>query len=119
MQDILLKHIVTHLLELCKQELNLTELPKIQLISDKSAINGTSFGQFVDDKIQVITLNRHPIDIARTLAHELVHWKQKVAGYEMDGSDGSEVENQANSVAGIIMRKFGKMYPDYFIKSVP
>jgi hypothetical protein len=55
----------------------------------------------------------------RTLAHELVHWKQRESGLELDGSDGSETEDQANAVAGVIMRKFGKMYPEYFVNSLP
>jgi hypothetical protein len=38
---------------------------------------------------------------------------------EMSGEDGSEAENQANSIAGIIMRRFGERYPDYFINSLP
>jgi hypothetical protein len=37
----------------------------------------------------------------------------------MDGSDGSDTENQANAVAGIIMRKFGQRYPQYFVDILP
>lgn len=112
-------HMVTHLLQLCKQELELDELPPINFVEDETVGGGTSFGEFTDDGIDVVTVGRHPVDIMRTLAHELVHWKQRVDGLELDGSDGSETENQANSIAGIIMRKFGHMYPEYFLKSVP
>ena len=54
------------------------------------------------------------MDVLRTLAHELVHWKQCQMGEELDGADGSDAENQANAVAGIIMRRFGKSYPHLF-----
>ena len=62
---------------------------------------------------------RHLVDISRTLAHELVHWKQRIEGQELDGSDGSETENQANAIAGIIMRRFGQRYPEYFLEALP
>lgn len=120
LNEIMQQHMLTHLLELCKHELELNELPKINLIDDQdTAPHGTSFGEFSDDTIHVVAKGRHPMDVMRTLAHELVHWKQRTENMDLDGSDGSEVENQANALAGIIMRKFGQKYPDYFTQSLP
>jgi len=114
------EHMLTHLIKLCKQELILDDLPEIKILDDETAVGkGTSFGEFKDDRIEVVSTGRHPIDVMRTLAHELVHWKQRSVGQELDGSDGSETENQANALAGVIMRKFGKMYPEYFVNSLP
>ena len=113
---------VTHLLRLCKAELELDRLPEIIFISDVPSLaykDTHSFGEFDGAAIRVITTNRHPVDVLRTLSHELVHWKQQENGNELDGSDGSDIENQANSIAGIIMRKFSHKYPDYFINSLP
>lgn len=111
---------ITHLLELCKNELELNDLPEIILLDDKPTTGGgTSFGQFTDKGIEVVTQGRHPMDVMRTVAHELVHWKQRVEGHALDGSDGSETENQANAIAGIIMRRFAKRYPQYFIDVLP
>lgn len=118
LKEVMLEHMVTHLLELCKQELQLSELPDIQLLDQPTVGSGTSFGEF-DGSILVATQGRHPMDVMRTLAHELVHWKQQTSGEEMDGSDGSETENDANAIAGKILRKFGKMYPEYFLNSFP
>jgi hypothetical protein len=113
-------HMVTHLLSLCKSELNIQDLPPIELIDTDHTVGGsTSFGLFDGEKIQVITLGRHQMDIMRTLAHELVHWKQQQEGMELNGEDGSEIENQANAIAAVIMRKFGKKYPHYFVSSLP
>lgn len=113
--EILLETMVTHLIKMCKQELELQEIPKIELISNKAAVGGgASFGEFTDNGIQVITANRHPVDVMRTIAHELVHYKQRLDGQQMDGSDGSKIENEANAIAGIIMRRFGKTYPECF-----
>lgn len=121
-QDVILEPMISQLLKLCKQELEIEELPDIQLINDIPSLNSgdkMSFGEFNGHSIKVITLNRHPLDVCRTLSHELVHWKQQKEGYDMDGSDGSDTENQANSIAGIIMRKFGEKYPECFVNSLP
>lgn len=102
------------LLSLCSIELGLSELPDIELLTNQSTITGSpSFGVF-DGSIKVVSKDRHPVDVMRTVAHELVHWKQRTLGHKMDGSDGSDTENQANAVAGEIMRKFGKMYPHFY-----
>lgn len=120
LREVLQEHMITHLLQLCKRELELEDLPEIFLLdTEPTTGSGTSFGQFTDDGIEVVTMGRHPMDVMRTLAHELVHWKQRVENMPMDGSDGSDTENQANAVAGVILRRFGKQYPEYFINSLP
>ena len=107
------------LLTLVKQELTLDQIPDIELLGNEEATGGgTSFGQFMNDRIEVVTANRHPVDVMRTLAHELVHWKQRVSGMELNGEDGSETENQANAVAGQILRKFGRLYPEYYMNLI-
>lgn len=111
------QHMITQLLQLCKQELQLSELPPIRLVDDPTVGGNSSFGVF-DGTIKVVSKNRHPIDVMRTLAHELIHWKQRTAGETMDGSDGSETENNANALAGSIMRKFGRMHPEYFLETL-
>ena len=119
-KETILQPMVSHLVLLCKRELELQDVPPIELIDHEDATGqGTSFGEFMNDRIKVVTKDRHPMDVMRTLAHELVHWKQRIDGMELDGSDGSDTENQANALAGIIMRKFGQMYPEYFINTLP
>ena len=81
-----------------------------------------TFGRFENEKV-LITIglaNRHPLDILRTLAHELVHFKQSQLNQLDDhsGETGSHEENQAHAVAGVIMRNFNKKYPHY-LKSKP
>jgi hypothetical protein len=111
-------HMVTHLLQLCKSELDIDDLPEIEFINDSTVGTGTSFGLFDGETVYVVTKDRHPMDVMRTLAHEIVHWKQQISGQELDGSDGSGIENEANAVAAVIMRKFGKMYPHYFVDTL-
>ena len=104
-------------LPLAMRDLGLTMLPKIvPELRIESTDGQASFGRFVDGEmtIQLAMANRHPVDILRTLAHELVHYKQKTLGKikHDSGETGSPEENQANTIAGIIMRHFNKKYPD-------
>jgi len=73
----------------------------------------SSFGIFnpENDKIWLYVANRNMADILRTLAHELVHRKQAEDGRLdiMSGETGSEIENEANAQAGILLRNFGKL----------
>ena len=115
--DVTLSSIIKDGINMCRNELLLDNMPTIEFIDNKSSIphgKKNSFGMFDGNTIWVITKNRHPLDIIRTLAHELVHWKQQELNLPMDGNDGSEAENDANAVAGVILRRFGEKYPDYF-----
>ena len=77
-----------------------------------------SFGYFSpnDNKIWVYCANRNMADILRTLAHELVHRKQDEDGrisYE-SGKTGSDIENEANAMAGVLLRDFGKQHEEIY-----
>lgn len=94
-----------------KDELGLSSLPKVIVIDDPQfSIDNKTFGCFNlgNDEIKVQVAQRHPLDVYRTLAHELVHYHQKQSGKEMSGEDGSECENEANSLAGVLLRKYTK-----------
>ena len=114
LNEVLLEGMLNNFFEMCKQELEIDKLPPIEFVSHEPTVEGSSFGVFTDGGLRVVTMNRHPMDVMRTLAHELTHWKQRNEGQEMDGNDGSDTENQANAVAGIIMRRFGKAHPECF-----
>jgi cytidyltransferase-like protein len=72
-----------------------------------------SFGYFDPNnkKIWVYVKNRNMADILRTLAHELVHRKQEEDGRldSTSGQTGSPIEDEANSMAGVLLRNFGKI----------
>ena len=97
----------------CKDKLELPNIPTITLVD---RIGGKTFGQYdtVKKDIAVQLADRHIVDVLRTLAHELVHHKQRHLHSNLDGSDGSDHENQANALAGKLMRQFGKRYPKLY-----
>jgi hypothetical protein len=66
------------------------------------------------DKIVISIVNRHPIDILRTVAHEYIHHRQQSEGKRLNGNAGSLSENEANAKAGEILRKYGKLHPELF-----
>ena len=106
----------------CCDLLGIKTVPKIKLRKDSawSQRNG-SFGRFNHDDgvIELALANRHPVDVMRTLAHELVHHRQGEVDKNLPadaGKTGSRYENEANAVAGQIMRSVAKNYPEVFGK---
>jgi Zn-dependent peptidase ImmA (M78 family) len=67
-------------------------------------------------EITVYVKNRNLADILRTLGHELVHHRQNELGMldMTSGETGSEIENQANATAGVMMRDFGKRHEQIY-----
>ena len=108
--------IVKEFLILCKTELELDQLPKIIWLTQPS--NFKSFGSFNpnDGSIRLVIVNRQILDSLRTLAHEIVHYRQWTRDELQpdSGETGSEQENEANSLAAVIMRKFGRSHPELF-----
>jgi len=105
-------------LPLAMKELGLTKLPSIELEMRVSDPKQPTFGKF-DNKKATIYLgvkNRHPLDVLRTLAHELAHFKQWLEQElgPKSGKTGSPEENDAHVKAGVIMRHFDKAFPHYF-----
>ena len=80
--------------------------------------NTGSFGQFDPDAnvLHLATSGRHVLDILRTMAHELTHCRQNEQYTLPDdaGETGSAYEDQANAMAGRIMRHWADKHPAMF-----
>jgi len=116
-KDANLMDMMPFFLPLACKELKLDHVPKIKLLKNIEDEEQPTFGKFVDDEntIYLALENRHPVDILRTLAHEMTHYKQGTE-HELaagSGRTGSPEENEANTVAGIIMRNFNKAHPEF------
>lgn len=111
--------IIKNFANFTKARLGIPKLPKIKIKRDAaySADNHT-FGHYdPDEDIIILQIsNRQILDILRTLAHELVHSKQRQNNeLESDsGETGSEHENEANALAGEIMRDFAQANSELF-----
>jgi hypothetical protein len=97
------------------KNLELQNLPSSLTLSynNDKAKEMRSFGYFDPNtkKIWVYVKNRNMADILRTLAHELVHRKQEEQGRldPTSGQTGSPIEDEANAMAGVLLRNFGKI----------
>jgi hypothetical protein len=105
---------IKRFVEYCKEELNIQTLPDIKLIADRNFVTTyRSFGEYNpnENSIKVYHKGRNLADVCRSLAHELVHHRQNELDmiYNTAGETGSEVENEANAMAGILMRDYGKL----------
>ncbi len=107
-------NIIKEFVKFAATELKLKTIPKgITLSYDTNeAKTNRTFGTFEPDlnKVWVYVKNRNLADILRTLGHELIHRKQDEENridYK-SGNTGSEIENEANAQAGVLLRKFGQ-----------
>ena len=113
--------ILRDFIHFCVKELKIDRLPTIKLRKDPQwpVVNKT-FGRYTNDRhlLEVAWGGRHIMDVLRTVAHELTHKHQ----HERDGArmgatageTGSPWENEANARAGILMRDYARLHPDYF-----
>jgi len=107
------KNITANFVQYCIKELNIQQRPSIKLIADKNWVaEYRSFGEYNPGAktIKVYYVSRNTADVLRSLAHELVHHRQEELGMieAMSGDTGSEIENEANAMAGILLRDYGK-----------
>jgi GNAT superfamily N-acetyltransferase len=104
------------------QRLGIENMPEVVLHDDPDwSKQNNSFGQYNPDTrtLHVSLVDRHLLDILRTVAHELTHCRQNELDTLPDhaGETGSRWENQANAQAGILMRDFADANPEYFTES--
>ena len=112
------ENIVHTFLPFVKKELKIKELPKIHFVDDpKFAKRIAAFGQIKDNRIVIDIKGRQTMDILRTVAHELTHYRQHKRGVNGSGHAGAPTENEANQLAGTIVRKFGEKHSGLFALS--
>ena len=103
----------------CIDFLEIENAPEMVLHNNTDWSESTgSFGQFDPDAnvLHLATSGRHVLDILRTMAHELTHCRQneKHTLPNNAGETGSRWEDQANAMAGRIMRHWAEEHPDMF-----
>lgn len=105
------QHRIHKFAEYCCEQLGI-DVPELNLKphNDTSALGYTSME---DGSVTIVVGDRHQMDIMRTLAHELVHCKQMTT-HTPCGDTGSKDENEANALAGVLMREWGQQNPHLF-----
>ena len=109
--DVILKRFIVFL----KRELRLTyDIPYVLIDDSDFAKKNMTFGMMTREILYISIINRHPMDILGTITHEFVHYKQVMGGKQILSNPGSPAENEANTKAGEIVRKYGKLHPELF-----
>jgi hypothetical protein len=110
---------VADFVNFAKEFLGITDDIKIKLAFERTSDLKTTAYYSMLGELVVYAKDRAIIDICRSIAHELVHHKQnleeRLVNAVKDGEDGSPIENEANAVAGVIIRKYGKIKPEIYI----
>lgn len=105
---------VHNFIQFAQKHLGISSLPKINLVGS-SENSKNAFGHFLGARkgtsITVRVTDRHPIDVMRTLAHELIHYSQRLSGVH---KSEQMREDEANAMAGRIMRDYDTTYPKAF-----
>ncbi len=101
------------------KDLGIKSPPRMILHSgSKWRTESGSFGQYrPDDNVLHLAVgDRHVMDIIRTMAHELTHCRQNEIKElpSHAGKTGSPWEDEANAMAGRILRDMANRYPDLF-----
>ena len=113
------EEILKDFVDFCIKELKIEQMPRISLRKDPQwPVVHKTFGRYIDDKkmLEVSWGQRHIMDVLRTVAHELTHKRQheREAVPASAGETGSPYENEANARAGVLMRDYARLHPDYF-----
>lgn len=90
------------------------KMPTIRFSQEKESSDQHRTGYYdVDDNFMwIYTGNRNLIDILRTVAHELVHHKQRTQGDTTNNIPVVDLESQADSIAGLIMKIYVRYHPE-------
>ena len=115
-----LKLIVAKFLKFVNDELNINRPFKVKLATTRDAdLRTYAYYNKADGTIKVYVANRGTADVLRSIAHELVHHLQNQR-QELDVNHpdvGGKIEDEANAVAGQLVKKFGYANPNLAIYS--
>lgn len=101
------------------RKIGLVRPPKITFSSDKQMVyDRRTFGSTTSNgTVWLYVGERNLADIARTMVHELIHCRQFELGTARDGMSEStrlKIEDEANAMAGRMMRDYGKKHQEIY-----
>lgn len=93
------------------KELKIKNPVEIYLINKRKGEMTTAAFEVDSEKMYILAKNRHHVDIFRSIAHEMVHLRQKDKNEDVKKKKnipdiGGKIEDEANAVAGQIIKKF-------------
>ena len=118
--DKLDKYAIVKFIKFISDELNLNDPFKVKLVTQRDDdLKTYAYYNPSNGFVKVYCKNRGLADVLRSIAHELIHHHQnqtgKIQGPTQDV--GGDIEDEANSVAGQLVKKFGYAHPKLAIYS--
>lgn len=120
MMDKDLKYCVVKFVKFIKDQLDIDKPFKVNLATIRDQdLKTYAYYDKVSGNIKVYTTGRGLADVLRSIAHEMTHHLQNQRQQlNVDHPDvGGKVENDANAVAGQLVKKFGYEFPELAIYS--
>ena len=123
-----LKEVLGKIYQKAKKEFNIKNTPKLHLRQDgenaRNILGKTAYYSPSDMSIVLYITNRHPKDICRSFAHELVHHHQNERGdlelgdassptYAQDDKHMREMEKEAYLRGNLLFRDWEDWYKSY------
>lgn len=113
--DKLDKYAIVKFIKFIHDELNLNSPFKVKLVTNRDEdLKTYAYYDPNSGFVKVYCKNRGLADVLRSIAHELIHHLQNQRGElnEPVPDIGGKIEDEANSVAGQLVKKFGYQNPD-------
>lgn len=114
------KYTIVKFLKFVNDELSLNQPFNVKLVTQRDEdLKTYAYYDPNNGLIKVYCKNRGMADVLRSIAHELIHHHQNQSGkLDQPTQDiGGQVEDEANSVAGQLVKKFGYANPKLAIYS--
>ena len=116
--DKISKYALFKFIKFLRDELNLETPFKVQLVTNRSEdLRTYAYYDPSSGLIKVYCKDRGLADVLRSVAHELIHHLQNQRG-ELNQpvpDVGGKIEDEANAVAGQLVKKFGYANPNLAI----
>jgi hypothetical protein len=112
-----LENKVSDFVDFATNYLGLSKRPDVTLLTVREPNMTTAYYNIKDGNIKIYSKGRACFDICRSIAHEMVHQKQHEEienPDDLDGSTGSPHEDEANAVAGRMIRTYGEQVPGFY-----
>ena len=112
--DKLNKYTILKFIKFVSDELTLNRPFKVKLVKQRDDdLRTYAYYNQTNGDVKVYCKDRGLADVLRSIAHELIHHQQNETGkLEIPSQDiGGEIEDEANSVAGQLVKKFGYQNP--------
>ncbi len=108
------KYAIVKFIKFVNDELSLNQPFRVKLVNQRDDdLRTYAYYNASNGDVKVYCKDRGLADVLRSIAHELIHHHQNQVGKldEPTQDIGGEIEDEANSVAGQLVKKFGYKYP--------